>query len=200
MTDMSISNFLAKMSPRGLAYPNRYKIRIHPPTGILAFASGVSPYAVSGRFQQAINFINAGGVIEMMAAQVSLPSRIFDMMELRTYGVSQRIPFSVAISETLTMMFLSSSWYAERHYFELWQSIVANVRSNTMNYPKEYLGRVEIIALDKEGKETYQVMLEDAIPTSVQQIDLGYATNNVPVFTPVSWTFKNWSSPVPQGG
>ena len=200
--DLSITNFLNRIAQRGLASPNKYKIRIYPPAGIQQFAdaSSVSPFAIYGKFQSAANFINNNGSIDIMAAQVSLPSRMLDLMEVRTYGPKQKLPFGVSTTETVSMMFLSSSWYAERHYFELWQSIIANVKSNTMNYPTEYLGRVEIIALDKEGNEGYKVILEDAFPSAVQQIDLSYATNNSPVYTPVSWTFKNWSSPVKLGG
>lgn len=198
----SISYFLDKIAGRGIATPNRYKIRIYPPRGIQQFAeiSGVSPFAVFGQYQSTANIINMNGLIDIMAAQVSLPSRMLELMEVRTYGPKQKLPFGVSATETVSMLFLSSSWYAERHYFELWQSIIANFRSNTMNYPNEYLGRVEIITLDREGNEGYKVMLEEAFPSAVQQIDLSYSTNNTPVYTPVSWSYRNWSSPIKLGG
>lgn len=196
--DVSLTTFLSSLY-RGIATPNRYKIRLHPPAGISVFTEGVSPFAQVEHYRSANNYINHNGMVEMMATQVGLPSRLFDMMEIRTYGVKQRLPFSISTSEMITIMFTGSSWLAERHYLELWQNIVANVGSNSMNYPDEYLGSVEIILLDREGNESYVVILDDAFPQAVQQIDLNYSSNNIPLFVPSNWSFKTWRSPVPQG-
>lgn len=193
MVDMSINKLLDLISS-GVAKPNRYRVNLILPPGVTEQFDGVMPLSVSGQITRVDHTINRQGRIGLMASAASLPSRMLDTMESRVYGQKRRLPFSYAVSENVNVTLTTTKDFPERKYIEVWQGAVANISSNTMNYPAEYLGQVEISALDAKGNKTYSVTLVNAYPMSLGNTELSYNANNTAAFTPASFSYHTWYS------
>ena len=197
MINLSITNFLANLKD-GLAMPNRYRVTIFPPRGIEA-VEGVSSLVYTQNINKNFTSLNPANRMSLLALGAMLPSRNMELMEIRTYGIKQQLPFSISVNEPLIVSFLGTSYLAERKYFEIWQAAIANLKSNTMNFPNEYLGSMVIDVLKRDGTIAYTVTLTDVFPSVVPQLELSYSSNNTPMLIPVTFIFKTWDSNIATG-
>jgi hypothetical protein len=101
--------------------------------------------------------------------------------------------------------------FAIREYFEVWQSAVCNLSSNTFNFYNEYTAdiRINILNHDPEGDERdkdrdnisakkrttpYFVDLYECWPSSVGTIDLAYSNSDNLANVTVVMQYKYWAS------
>jgi hypothetical protein len=73
---------------------------------------------------------------------------------------------------------------------------VMNLTSNTTNYYDEFVSDVNIITMDREGKDTYRVTLLEAFPLNIGAVDLAYSNMNSVAIINVTMAFKYWKSEI----
>ena len=91
---------------------------------------------------------------------------------------------------TVSASFYLSSDLAERYFFEEWQKATFNTETYDINYYKEYVGSVDIFALNEKDERQYGVKLEECFPDTIGGINFSHEkATTVNTFT-VSFKFR----------
>lgn len=192
MVDLSINSFLSKFKT-GVSKPSRYEVKFSLPKGVSVGEGeiGVNNDAINGRIQRMQSYFNAQGSINVKCHTATLPQRALMTREHRQNSAPFRVPYSASY-EPVTFSFYMDSNADSRDYFEVWQSAVVNLGTNTINFYDEYVSDIEMVMLDPYGEESYGVTLFDAYPTSIGMIDLSYGQVNAYTTCVVSMSYKSW--------
>ena len=105
-------------------------------------------------------------------------------------------PYSMATDE-VTMTFLITGDYYMKKYFDLWQEMIVDSTGNHYKtyYKKDYVADVTITALQGDADDTvgYSIILMNAYPIQVSQIELGEGVDGILEVT-VTWEYDNWKT------
>lgn len=80
-----------------------------------------------------------------------------------------------------------------RDFFEVWQSAVINISTNTLNFPDEYVSDVSIMAMTRDGRDAYGVKLFEAWPVTIGETSLSYSDADTLAAVTVGMEYKYWS-------
>lgn len=192
MTTITSPAKLVNAASTGIARPSRYLIEFSLPPG----PSGEKAEIVAPIVQQMPRLdssINADNRIGLLCHTTSLPQRSLSTTELKQYGPPHKIAHSQAY-DTFSCTFYASPQHLERKYFEAWQRAAVNVRSNTMNFYKEYISDIYVSQLSLDGKQSYTVVLREAYPLTIGIVDLSYSNMNNVTNVTVTFTYRYWES------
>lgn len=192
-TKMDIRSFLSNFTV-GISRPNKYRVEMNLPRGVNLGADeiGVNNDARAGRITQMNQFFNSGGGINVKCHTMTFPQRSVLTMEHRQNSAPFRTPYS-ATYDPVTFSFYSNAFLDSRDYFEIWQSAVVNLGSNTMNFYDEYVADVKLYMLDDYGEDAYSVTLYEAYPLNIGIVDVSYSQQNAVTTTTVTMSFKSWA-------
>jgi len=82
----------------------------------------------------------------------------------------------------------------EKKYFESWQRLSFNPQTFAIGYYNDYVGSVDIHALDEQDNRTYGVKLIEAFPVSIDQQALSYAENTSYQTIGVNFKYRYWQN------
>jgi hypothetical protein len=188
----SVFDFLSNF-PQGFARSNRYMVEMQLPPGIEESGSWLNTESTSGNINGFQNSLNGKGQVQIACHTCSMPSRV-----LGTYPHSQHCaPFRVPFTQQympVSFSFYTGRDYAQRHFFDIWQTAVININDNSLNFFSEYTQDVNIWQLDRNNDKTYGVKLYAAWPVAIGEIQLGYSNNNQIVNVTITLEFKLWKS------
>ncbi len=178
----------------GVSQSNRYKVSFFLPRGVKLNGGelGVNTDALSGKITQMQNYFNSKEQINVKCHSASMPGRNMMTFDHRMNGAPFKIPYSASYSPS-NFSFYADSNYDSRDFFDVWQSAVNNLPTNTMNFMDEFVSDVTIMALDKQGKETYGVTLFEAWPVDIAEVQLSYADLDSPTVITVGLEYNYWS-------
>lgn len=193
MTVLTYSDFLSRFRD-GVGRPNRYRCEFNLPRGVALGAGeiGVNEDARSGNIRRMDQYFNQNGGINVKCHTMTFPQRSLLTQEHRQNSAPFRTPYS-ATYDPVTFSFYSDPYLDTRDYFEVWQSAVVNLGSNTMNFYDEYVSDVSLIMMDQYGNDTYKVTLYEAYPLNIGILDASYSNSNTPTTTTVTMSFKAWT-------
>ena len=135
------------------ARKNQYEFRIVPPAGI--------------------NY-KGGNLSELMmrCESVTLPGRnLASSNDDLRIGPGREHVFNVTYAP-ITAVFLSDDKLNEKRFFEDWQNLVYNLKTNKPGYYNDYVSDMTVNQLDDAGDIVYTAKLIDAFPKTVTQLDL----------------------------
>lgn len=188
----NILELISQFGKGGIARANRYKITFNLPRGIVDTYFTNTDSSV-GRIRGVQNELNRMGGIDIMCHSCTLPSRELQSFDMKQNGPPHRLP-NTASYMPITFMFYSDGNLSTRRYFEVWQTAVTNISSNTFNFYNEYVSNIRIGVLDTEGKERYSVRIWEAWPSSISGVDYAYGNNNSAQVIGVTMQYKYWQS------
>lgn len=193
MTILNYSEFLSRFRD-GVGRPNRYRVEFNLPRGVALGEGeiGVNDDARVGRIRSMENYFNRDGSINVKCHTMTFPQRSLLTQEQRQNSAPFRTPYS-ATYDPVTFSFYSDPYLDTRDYFEVWQSAVVNLGTNTMNFYDEYVSDVGLIMMDQYGNDTYRVTLYEAYPLNIGIVDASYSNTNTPTTCTVTLSFKAWS-------
>lgn len=121
-----------------------------------------------------------------------LPGITLAQSERSFYGPQIKYPHRETYIEH-PLGFYCSEDMRERIFFDLWFSMIYNRDSHDINFYNEYKSTVYVSQLDYNTEKTmYRVKLEDAYPTSMTPVELGYSNDNqISRFT-VNMAYSTW--------
>lgn len=190
----SVSDFLSRFKS-GFAKPNRYRVEFFLPSGVAAsadFVSATNRYGGDNSLVQIGNAANGNQQVNISCHTMTMPQRSLMTYEIKQNFAPVRLPYS-ATYDPVTFSFYADNRYSQRDFFDAWQGAVTNIGSNTMNFYKEYVSDIRLIAQDDAGRDTYAVTLFDAYPLNIGLVDFSYAqANNFQTIT-VTMSFKAWA-------
>jgi len=185
--------FLSQFGDRGISKPNKYRVEFNLPRGVNLPQGDISVNddaraANIGRMEA---YFNTGGMINVKCHTMTFPQRSLLTMEHKQNSAPFRTPYS-ATYDPVTFSFYADGHLDTRDYFEVWQSAVINLGSNTMNFYDEYVSDVNMVMLDEYGHDAYAVSLFECYPLNIGIVDASYSSENTFTTCTVTMAFKSW--------
>ena len=171
----------------GYAQPNKYEVLIFPPAKL----GGGQNQNIFGGMERQSDLRK----ISLRAQNVTLPGRnLSTTQESNIYGPDREIVEGVTYADDISMSFQASSGLDERVFFENWQRQAFNEKTWNIGYYLDYIGYIEMYILDKQEQRRYGIKLWEVFPKTIGSNDLAYDANDQLMLTPVSFTFRYWTS------
>lgn len=117
-------------------------------------------------------------LMEYRCESVSVPESSLKTIQRKTYGIPENVVFSRE-NQICSVSLILSDNSKERDLFYIWvESILESNDSKNVLYFNEYVGNFVIQQYNKQGVESYTIVLEDAFPISIQEMPLSWNSNN----------------------
>ena len=177
----------------GVASTNRYEVSLFLPKGVSLGEDqlGVNSDAMVGQITSMQNYFNSSEQVNVKCNAASLPQRSLETYEYRQNSAPFRLPYSASYGPS-SFSFYADGNFDTRDFFDVWQSAVVNLQTNTLNFPEEYVSDVTIHMLDRAGNRTYGVKLFEAWPIDIGETSLSYADMDTAAIITVSLEYKYW--------
>jgi len=176
----------------GLSRPNRYEVTLYPPTGSSG-SKGIGSNVFSKIMGEALGdgTVRATG---LKCESISFPGRSMDTSEdTNIYGPSRKIVNGFTFAD-VSAIFQCSSDMKEKKYFETWQRLSFNPQTFAIGYYKDYVGSVDIHALDEQNNRRYGVKLIEAFPVSINEQALSYAVGASYQTVGINFQYRYWQN------
>jgi hypothetical protein len=174
----TISTFLSSFGSE-LARPSRFDVTITIPLS-LANTVAVSTEKLSFRCESA-----------------QLPSRSLATIEQK-FGSNpvELYPYQTNYGSS-QLTFLVSGDMAEKKFFDSWMDLVMPTNNYNFNYKydgsnQNYVTTIKINQYDATGKSVYGILLNDAYPIDIGQLDLDWSSDGYHKLT-VVFAYNYWS-------
>jgi hypothetical protein len=169
----SIADFKASFNT-DLARANRFDVTISPPLTLLALVP-MSNKQLSYRCEVA-----------------QLPGRTFATTDRKTYGPIEKLPYLTTYND-IDLTFYVDGNMSEKYFFDSWLDLVNPKQTNNFNYRSDYATSIRINQYGVDNNLMYSVELFDAYPTSMNQLDLDWGSEDVHKLT-VSFAYTKWQN------
>lgn len=190
----SINDFIAAFNGKQPLKANRFRVLFNSPIGISSnFSIPVNTFSTSNQISSFFKNVNGNQQVDILCHTCTLPSRDLVGTEIKQYGPPHRMPITSSYMP-VSFSFYSPSDMAIRRYFEVWQTAVVNINSNTFNFYNEYIATIRIDVYDSEGNTEYGVMLFEAWPSNISPIDFSYANENSLQNIMVTMQYRYWQN------
>jgi hypothetical protein len=216
-TENTIGRFRAAMaSAEGYARPNRFAIRLFPPTSLLQEIKLQN--STTNREGQVLDneMYNGDGQVQSYASgvlrkltqtygrqinihcdSVTMPGRDLTQQEVQ-YGtdVKRNMVQAHTYEGNITATFYADKYMRERTFMEAWQNICVDPVSHTAGYYDDYVGKMHIyqLAADSEiGRDmpSYAIEAMDVYPATIGVQELSYSAEGIAKVT-VQFAYKQW--------
>lgn len=166
----------------GFAKPNRFQVAFLPPTGKinvsnLDFSTSTIDKMSSGRL-----------LIGCQRAQ--WPSLGFMTSEFKTKGPPTQLPYE-QVFEEVNLSFLSDRFHYNHSIFKEWMELIYDPVTKQIEFYENYTADLEIFQLDITGILVNRVMLQNAYPKTVSEMDLAFDNNDELQTFDVSFVYDN---------
>ena len=176
----------------GVSRPHRYEVTLFPPTG-----TGGSKGLGTNIFSKIMGEALGDGTVRgtgLKCESISFPGRNMDTTEdTNIYGPVRKIVTGYSFAD-VSATFQCSTDMREKKYFESWQRLSFNPQTFAMGYYKDYIGSVDIHALDENNNRRYGVKLIEAFPVSINEQSLSYAENSSYQTITVNLAYRYWQN------
>lgn len=175
----------------GYSKANRYEVIIGLPSGV---ANG-SPQT-SGKSAMSGTVGQLGGEtarrISFRCDSITMPGRnLRTAMNGNIYGPTHEMVQGQTFADVEATFYCGSDM-AEKYFFEEWQKVSYNPQSYDLNYYKEYVGAVDIFALNEKNERTTGIRLIEAFPKTIGGIPFAHASSNTINKISVSFAYRYW--------
>jgi len=193
-TSSVLNELLAPLrDDNGIALPSRYEVVILPPQGTRGQPKG----ALNNVFSKVMEENTGEGTtrkVGLKCESISFPGRNMDTTEdTNIYGPIRSIVNGYSFGD-IAATFQCSTDMREKKYFESWQRLSFNPQTFAIGYYNDYVGSVDIHALDEQDNRTYGVKLIEAFPVSIDQQALSYAENTSYQTIGVNFKYRYWQN------
>ena len=217
-TENTIGRFRAAMaSAEGYARPNKFAIRLFPPTSLLQEIKLQN--ATTNREGQVLDneMYNGDGQVQSYASgvlrkltqtygrqinihceTVTLPGRNLEQQEV-TYGtdVKRQMVQTHTYEGNITATFYADKYLRERTFMEAWQNLAVDPVSHTAGYYDDYIGKMHIYQLGADSEvdrdmPTYALEALDVYPATIAVSNYNYATVDQIQKVTVEFAYKSW--------
>lgn len=193
----NVSNFRSEINKQnGILKNNKFLVRMPVPRGLYG-----SPVTTLSQ--------NVSRMVEFWCEQANIPGVSLPTTEVRRYGYGtiEKKPYS-SLNNDITLTFIGDGKGEIWTYFQQWMRLIVNydvrkgingqtglTRGQTpfeLTYKEQYGVDISIQVYDDTGKEVIRVILRDAYPIFVGDIQLNWADTNSMMRVPVTFTVFDW--------
>ena len=124
-----------------------------------------------------------------------LPSRTFGTVDQK-FGSNptQKYPIHSSYND-LTLSFIVSGDMSEKVFFDNWMELINPTVTFDFTYKEQYQATIYVNQYDLASNTTYQCILYNAYPITVNQLDLDWSTDSVHKLT-VVFAYDYWQNSV----
>lgn len=173
----NLDKFTSQISARGLASPNKFQV----------FFTSIPSKALVG-----------GGTVEdlnLMCESASLAGRNVQSLLDRQYGLNREVAYNGPTYNPINLSFLCSKDFKEKRILDRWNNICVDIsKGYDVAYYADYIGEMQVSALDLHGKKTFTLTYKEVWPKTVTAIELNHSTQNAPVRVTVELAYAYWES------
>ena len=217
-TDNTIGRFRAAMaSAEGYARPNKFAIRLFPPTSLLSEIKMQNAttnrdgrtldnemYNGSGQVKEATAGVlrnltqTIGRQVNIHCDSVSMPGRDLQSTPIK-YGtdVERDMVTGHGFAGNIEATFYADKYMRERQVMEYWQNLAVDPISHTAGYYDDYVGKMHIYQLGSDSEvnrdmPTYAIEALDVYPTTIGPVEYSYGKSNEIARVTVGFAYKQW--------
>jgi hypothetical protein len=117
-----------------------------------------------------------GGTIKDLTFRcesAQLPSRTLQTTQRKIYSISEQHPVATSYN-TFDATFIVSDDMMEKKFFDEWMEYINPTKTFNVAYKDDYCGDLIVSQYDNIGNIQYSIMLIDAFPIVVNQLDLNW--------------------------
>ena len=177
----SIFNQFGRRSA-GFYLPNRYEVNLNLPSSLRG-----------GRVLSSVTR-NTDTVkrVSMSAKTANLPGRsLVTITNENIYGPTHDIATGQTYGD-LSITFYMGEDFGERYFFEDWQKLTFNHDTFDLNYYKEYIGSIEIFALNKQDDRIFGLEIQECYPDSIDGTDVSADSVTAPAELTVGFKYRKF--------
>jgi hypothetical protein len=217
-TDNTIGRFRAAMaSAEGYARPNKFAIRLFPPTSLLSEIKMQNAttnrdgrtldnemYNGSGQVKEATAGVlrnltqTIGRQVNIHCDSVSMPGRDLQSTPIK-YGtdVERDMVTGHGFAGNIEATFYADKYMRERQFMEYWQNLAVDPITHTAGYYDDYVGKMHIYQLGSDSEvnrdmPTYAIEALDVYPTTIGPVEYSYGKSNEIARVTVGFAYKQW--------
>ena len=166
----------------GFYLPNRYEVNLYLPSSLR-----------SGRVLDSVTRNNDTiKRVSMSAKTANLPGRsLVTVSNENIYGPTHDIATGQTYGD-LSITFYMGEDFGERYFFEDWQKLTFNHDTFDLNYYKEYIGSIEIFALNKQDDRTFGLEIQECYPDSIDGTDVSADSVTAPAELTVGFKYRKF--------
>ena len=195
----NVNRFRSEIFKTGVLKNNKFFVRMYSPRG----------FSSSGNTDAALLASTTVRFLEFWCESTNLPGVSLSTTEVRRYGYGamEKKPY-VTVTNDVTMSFIGDGKGIIWSYFQNWIKLIVNydmrngitkesgiLRNQSpfeLAYKEEYAVDIHISVFDDAGNEIIHVVLRDAYPTFVGDIQLNWGDTNSLMRVPVTFSFFDW--------
>jgi len=165
----------------GIAYNDKYMVTLNKPPA----------FELPGGMAMRQN-------LSMLCDTATLPTKSLATFEKSIYGPVKAMPYRMTFTEA-SMSFIMTDSMDEKRYFDEWQNKIVHPSSGNLGFFNDYVCDINIkkfgrTAADTNESPTYEVILFDAWPSIVSEIQLSHSGGTESMKLPITFQFKKWES------
>ena len=176
MPKFSASEFASNIAKKGLASPNKFKVRIKFPNSL------TSP---------PLDELN------LMVENVDLAGRNVNSAINIEYGIRREVAYNAPAYDPLNITFLCSQDMSEKRSLERWNNHIVKINNGfDVEYYDNYIGAVTVQVLNKQDLSLeYEVDYKEAYPKVINAIPLNHSTTNQTMRVTASFVYSYYETP-----
>lgn len=177
----NIQQFVGNINRFGTLPTNRYEVIIAPPRVLLGEAT-------TSR-------------LRYRAESVSIPGVTVDVTDTRRWGIGPREKFGTNVNFTdISISFIEEEGNAIHKYLYNWVNSIfrfAGAGENSspsyyVEYKRDYATTISIVVYNRSKEISEIIELQEAFPTGLSEISLGWADNNQLMRVKASFAYSRW--------
>lgn len=166
----SIADFKASFNT-DLARPSRFDVNVPIPIGLL-------PYRGIGR------------TLNLRCESTELPGRSISTTSMKIYGVEEKYPYQTVYNDQ-SLTFIVGDDMAEKKFFDAWLNWINPTINYNLKYKADYAVPLTINQYDVKNQLSYSVVLLDAFPIAMNQLDLDWSSDGHHKLT-MTFAYTSW--------
>jgi hypothetical protein len=193
MVGFNIDNFISSINANSVMRNNKFLVRIPTPNGFGA--------------QKILN--ETGKYLELWCDSANLPSAMLGSESVRRYGYGheEKRPTTIQVND-MNLTFISDGRAAIWTFFQQWirliynydmssgllksNGVTTNMNAMDLSYKSDYAVDIELFVFTETGQQLLSVILREAYPMSLGDVQLNWSDTNNIAKIPVSFTFFDW--------
>lgn len=189
MAGFNINTFKTDISQSGVLHTNKF---------IVAF---VSPPVMQQTAVDGQPVIHTERLIQTRADAVKIPGVALLMTDTARYGIGpmQKMPHNATFTPN-SITFLSDRNGELYKYFYTWMNKIFDFSgtdsvgaSYTTEYKNNYTTDLHVYVYDQMGEQIKDVVMYQAFPESINDINIGWNNNNELMKITVTFSFRDWA-------
>lgn len=136
--------------------------------------------------------------LSLLCDTATLPTKSLATYEKQIYGPVKAMPYRMTFTEA-SVSFIMTDSMEEKKYFDTWQNKIIDQNTGNVGFFNDYVCDINIKKFGRNAKTTedsptYEVILIDAWPSIVSEIQLSHSGGTESMKLPVTFQFKKWMS------